>query len=335
MDLPGVPLDADVRGRRAGEVLSAGALAALVRAHASPLGLAAADLSDDSRLPLFLDDCLAATAPTVRATARQIARQYGRRLGYLLLTLKRGDAANRAARIEWDDSYWAYWAGIRQIWLGGGLMSGQLGPLAVEAAAMMLVAGGVTDCTLRLAEQPGLLPLLGAARAVPPGYATAAVLDCGGTSIKRGVAAYDAGGALLGVRLLPSLPTQVRALGLLPPMEQAVALAPVLVEALAATWRAATKAGEGLVAPVLTASIAAYVVDNQPMDYQRGAYAELRLLSPNLGAWLAERVSAVVGQEVTVQLLHDGTAARVYAGQPDSAVILLGTALGVGFPPGV
>jgi hypothetical protein len=161
------------------------------------------------------------------------------------------------------------------------------------------------------------------------------VLDCGGTSIKRGVAAYDAAGALLGVRLLPSLPTQVRALGLLPPMEQAVALAPVLVEALAATWRAATKAGEGLVAPVLTASIAAYVVDNQPMDYQRGAYAELRLLSPNLGAWLAERVSAVVGQEVTVQLLHDGTAARVYAGQPDSAVILLGTALGVGFPPGV
>jgi hypothetical protein len=178
------------------------------------------------------------------------------------------------------------------------------------------------------------LPLLGAARAVPPGYATAAVLDCGGTAIKRGVAHY-AEGALLGVRLLPSLPAQVLSLRSLPPLEQAAALAPVLVEALAATWREVAELG-GPVAPVLTASIAAYIVDNQPMDYQRGAYAELRLLSPNLGAWLGEQVSAAVGQAVTVQLIHDGTAAaRVYAGQPHTAVILLGTALGVGFPPGV
>ena len=105
-----------------------------------------------------------------------------------MLTLKRGDAVNRAARPEWDDSYWGYWAGIRQIWVGGGVLSGRLGPLAVEAAAAMLVAGGVTDCTVTLAAQPGILPLLGAARAVPPGSATAAVLDFGGTAIKRGIA---------------------------------------------------------------------------------------------------------------------------------------------------
>jgi hypothetical protein len=333
MDLPGVPLDADVRGRRAGDVLSAGALAALVRQHAAALWLSEADRTEDGRLLLLLDTCLAAGDSTVRAQAEAIARQFGRRLAYLVLTLTRGDAANRAARPEWDDSYWAYWAAIRQIWLGGGVMSGRLGPLTLAEAQATLAGAGLSDCALRLADQPAILPLLGAARAVPPGYRAAAVLDCGGTAIKRGVAHY-AEGARPGLRLLPSLPAQILALGSLPPLEQAAALAPVLVEALAATWQAAAASGEGPVAPVLVASIAAYVKDNQPLDYQGGAYAALRLLSPNLGAWLAERVSGAVGQPVTVRLIHDGTAAaRVFAGQPHSAVILLGTALGVGFPP--
>jgi hypothetical protein len=333
MDLPGVPLDADVQGQRAGVVLSAGALAALVRQHAAALGLGGADLTDDSRLPLLLDECLAAADPPVRTEAESIARQYGRRLGYLLLTLKRGDAANRSARVEWDESYWAYWAGIRQIWLGGGLLSGRLGPLAVSEAAARLIAGGVPDCTLRLAEQPEILPLLGAVRAVPPGYDTAAVLDFGGTTIKRAVAHYTAG-SLVRLALLPSVPTGFAALEPLPPAEQQARLAGHMAAVLAATWQAAAAAGTRP-APVLPAGIAAYVADNQPMDYQRGLYSDLRAWSPNLGTWLGAQVSTQVGAAVTVTLIHDGTAAaRVYAGQDHTAVILLGTALGVGFPLG-
>ena len=48
----------------------------------------------------------------------------GRRIGYLLLTLKRGGEANRQARPEWNDTYWQHWAGITHVWLGGGLVSG-------------------------------------------------------------------------------------------------------------------------------------------------------------------------------------------------------------------
>ena len=68
------------------------------------------------------------------------------------------------------------------------------------------------------------------------------------------------------------------------------------------------------------------------MLYQRGLYSEMQALSPNLGAWLAARVSAHVGQAVTVQLIHDGTAAaRVYAGSPIAPLFCWGRRWGWGF----
>ena len=43
--------------------------------------------------------------------------------------------------------------------------------------------------------------------------------------------------------------------------------------------------------------------------------------------------AARTGRRLPVQLIHDGTAAAaLHAGQPDTAVIVAGTALGVGFP---
>ncbi|HMA33648.1 MAG TPA: hypothetical protein VKY74_04130 [Chloroflexia bacterium] len=65
-----------------------------------------------------------------------------------------------------------------------------------------------------------------------------------------------------------------------------------------------------------------------------GAYAQLHTLTDNLGAWLAQQISRRIGRAVAVELVHDGTAAaRAYAGAPRTAVIMLGTALGVGFAP--
>jgi hypothetical protein len=332
MDLPGLALEADIRGRRAADLLRAAALAALIRQHAPALELTDAELADESALPLALDRRLGAADPAIRAPAEAIARQFGRRLAALLLTLKRGDAVNRAARPDWDDSYWAHWAGMRQIWLGGGLLSGRLGPLALTTAAAQLAEAGVTDCTVQLAEQPGILPLLGAARSVPPGDAAAGVLDFGGTAIKRARATYTAG-RLTGLQPLPPLPVHVLTLLPLPVAEQIAVLSQRMVDALVATWQAVAGQEEPPT-PVLVASIACYLIDNQPMAYQAGPYSELRALSPNLGAWLAAQVSAHIGQPLSVQLIHDGTAAaRVYAGTPHSAVIMLGTALGVGFPP--
>jgi hypothetical protein len=74
--------------------------------------------------------------------------------------------------------------------------------------------------------------------------------------------------------------------------------------------------------------------DGQPYQRQGGAYTGLRLISPHVQRALSEAVGAQLGLPIAIRLLHDGTAAAAnFAGQPHTAVILLGTALGVGFAP--
>ena len=116
-DLPGIDVDAGVTGKNGYELVSSYALAGLIRRHAEALNLDPAQ--PDHVLNRALDDCLVRESPAAEV-AETIARRIGRNLGYLLLALRRGDAVNRAARDEWDDSYWAHWATIRQVWLGGG-----------------------------------------------------------------------------------------------------------------------------------------------------------------------------------------------------------------------
>jgi hypothetical protein len=70
------------------------------------------------------------------------------------------------------------------------------------------------------------------------------------------------------------------------------------------------------------------------MPAQGGAYYQLRYVADHLQTALAECVSDRLGKPTAALLLHDGTAAATaYAGQENTAVVTLGTALGIGFPP--
>ena len=52
-----------------------------------------------------------------------------------------------------------------------------------------------------------------------------------------------------------------------------------------------------------------------------------------VAAELSRQVSTALDTSIRITLLHDGTAAAAaYAGQQSAAVIMMGTALGVGFP---
>src|SRR6476660_401689 len=116
-DLPGMDLPQDVRKKRAGELLSADALSNLIRARADELllSLRPAPL-DDGDLPRRLGECLAGSSPQcVRDVATDIARRFATRMGYLLLTLKRGDVVNRAARPEWNDLNWEHWSKLENV----------------------------------------------------------------------------------------------------------------------------------------------------------------------------------------------------------------------------
>ena len=66
----------------------------------------------------------------------------------------------------------------------------------------------------------------------------------------------------------------------------------------------------------------------------RGLYATMSLLAPDVRLLLARDIFDRSGARCRVGMIHDGTAAAAaFAGEPNAAIIALGSALGVGFPP--
>jgi hypothetical protein len=257
----------------------------------------------------------------------------GRNLGYILLALKRGDAVNRAARPEWDEYHWQHWSGIRHVWLGGGLTSGQLGTELARHANHTLHEADMTDLLLRVSPCGVTLPLIGAARHAPPGFDAAVVLDFGSSMIKSAVVAFVRD-RLSRVRRLPSQPSGWAPVSALdqPNPEAVRDLISGMVSIIANTWMQGQTEGQTL-ARTIPMCIAAYVADGNPMRAQAGVYMQTLVLADNLEDALGKMLSSELGKAVRVKLLHDGTAAAaVYSGVPNCAVITVGTALGIGFP---
>lgn len=333
VDLPGIALPDEVRGKRAYDLLSTRAVSQYVLDHGADLGLPPNGVAAGD-LPRFLDHCFQSPDAAVRQAAEQAAGEFGLRLAWVLATLKHGYLASRVTRPDWDDSYWDHWASIQRVWMGGGLMSGDLGRAVARRAVERLADWGVSDLDVQAAPHAQLLPLIGCARCAPSESTAALVFDFGQSYVKRACAIYE-GGMLAALRLLPFVSLDVHtAKPSQDPGDQARALAGEMAACIAGAWGLVY--GRGLLpAPLVQCSVAAYMVDGHPADYQGGGYISLRLVADNAADWLAADVSDRVRQPVAVGLIHDGTAAaRALAGQVRSAVIMMGTALGVGFPPG-
>lgn len=315
VDLPGYPLPDEVKGQRGYSLLSSQALTGYIRENSHALELDAT--LDDTTLRMQFVERLNADYPA----ALSIAQRMGRNLGYLLLALHRGDAVNRAARDEWDSSYWDYWATIRTVHLGGGLVMGTMGAIIVENARAILNEI-VPDYSINVATYPRYLPLIGAARLVAADDCTA-VFDFGSTFIKRAIATYNEQG-LQRMELQP--PVEV---GFSQNVTQADA--PAIVERLVEIIASTCADISGNVIPV---SLAAYVDERgQPLLTQGGLYMQMNYLSDDVQGMLAEKVSQRLGRRMQLHLVHDCTAAAmVYAGEANAAIIMLGTALGAGFP---
>lgn len=249
----------------------------------------------------------------VHPEGSNIAQQMGTGLAWLLFTLKQGEQENRAARPEWDDSYWSHWASIEHVILGGGMVAGALGRRMIETARFAL-----DDLlSVEIAQHAPSLPLLGAALKTNSTSNAALVFDFGGTAIKRGL-------ILVHEKKLLRFPSIA-----VPQSLEPAQLLDVMVDAIVDTWRMAQRNDFAL---HITASIANYVQGCQLAADT--SYGRLRTLADDSCALIAREVSRKLGQAITITLMHDGTsAAYVYAGSPKTAVITLGTALGVGFPP--
>lgn len=294
VELPGIVLPDEIQGKSGYELLSAAALAARIRARAAVLGLP----PDTPDLLRRFDACFSSQAHSI---SEEIAVDYGRSLGYLLLTLKRGDPANRAARPEWDGRHWAFWAGINTVWVGGGLVAGHLGPIAVGEAGRVLHDAGFPDYAVHLSPHGADLPLVGLSGLVPTGAGAMLLLDFGGTVVKRAIAEYK-DGQLTQLHRLPSLPTPCESAhhaGVeLPDVD---AFARQVLTLIEQTWREA----ERPLSSIIAVSLACYLRDGQPPPTEMGCYGRLQLLSDNLQSYLAGQISRRLGQPIQLHLVHD------------------------------
>lgn len=324
--LPGIAVEPDILGRAAGDLLSAAAWRAL-------LGQAAAALSLDPADPdLFFAFNTRFDHPAARDEARRLAERMGRRLGYLLLMLVRGEEANRAARPDWNAAHWAYWHEVAQVIIAGGLWAGKLGAAGLPAARAVLREAG---CSLALYRSPSgpSLPLLGLARHAPPDTGRMLLFDLGHTNVKRGTAIYR-DGRLIALVPMPTLATPRIAPA---PAGQALDEARTrwrwMLDLIAADWHHLDRA----VPRELTAvgiSLATHLEAGHPLDADRGIYGRMAGLAPHLATFMRDELAAALGPFRSFALLHDGlAAASAYAGRSRTAVLVLGTSIGVGYAP--
>jgi hypothetical protein len=337
VDLPGMPIDDEVRGQQAYDLLSNPAVIRYVREQAGALKLPAAFAQDSIQtqveLPRFVSHCLDNSDETVRAAAQAIGRRLGRNLGHVLLTLRRGDAVNRAARPDWTAQDWERWGKIERVWLGGGLVSGRLGEqIMAHARAFLAQAGHKGRPQIALTSCPRATTLLGAARYLPATSRHALCLDFGHTSVKRACLIFE-GGTITRLHRYARLPVDQTGLDTSrgPDPDAGRWVLDFVANAVAQTWGESLR--DGLPPdPDIMLSVAAYVRGGRLLGL--GLYVNLNELADDARPLLAEAVKARVGQPVWVHLIHDGTAAcAVHAGEPHTAMVLLGTAMGIGFPP--
>jgi len=337
VDLPGLPVDDEVRGQMAYRLLSSLAVTRYARERAEALELPAVFAHDTTQtrleLPRFVEGCLSSPHESVRTAAQAIGQRLGRNLGYILLTLRRGDTVNRAARPDWTAEDWEHWAKIERVWLGGGLMSGALGELIVRSARDRLAEYGYAgQLQVECSPYGEMMAVLGAGRYLPASTRAALCLDFGQTTIKRACLEFE-DGVMVRVRRFESLARDVDELPTTatPGPDAGRKVLGMMREAIAQTLDEAVARGITPGADLML-SVAAYVQGGRLLG--NGLYASLNALADDARPLLADAIHAQTGQVMRVHLIHDGTAAcTLYAGIQNAAVIVVGTALGIGFPP--
>jgi hypothetical protein len=326
--LPGV--EPELVGQTGYTAASQPALMALLRAQARELGLEA---EPEANYPQRLNDLLESPEASLRIASEGVAQTHGRRLGALLASILLSPSGLTDPLDPWEADYLSYWrVQVGTLILGGGLGNGLLGQVICRAVTEVFENCGLSAIQVQAAENPSFLPLLGAARSLvlrSGGLAPviAAVADFGGTQAKRGLAVYGLDGSLLRLEVYPS-----RHVAALIAPGKTAELAACMVETLAETIR---KFPEGyLLIPKVLVCLAAYVQNGKPLNLERGGYYALNQLSSDISAWFSEQVSQASGRAVEVEFLHDcDAAAAALAGRERAAVVMLGSALGVGFVP--
>lgn len=246
-----------------------------------------------------------------QADALAFADQLGIALAALIATLHHAPAEAREAREEWPDTHWERWTKVRQIVLGGGVLSGSLGVQMVKVAREWLPKLDAGELTLHLPDHPRLLMLTGAARRLSDGAAV--VMDAGHTALKCAFVQV-AGGEVQSLEPLPLRPVLYS--------DDGEKLLDFLLDSLVEACPPDVQVNHfGL-------SLSIHMDETgQPPPFARFGSLYSPLADYRLPQEVTRRLTERLGYPVTVRPMHEGQAA-VHALPDLDAAVLLGTSVG-------
>ncbi len=328
--LPLYGIDDEIEGMTFNEAFSTPVIVACIRRISRRYGI---DLIEepDYRLPQILNESLNSDDARYRQMAARVVKQFGNRLGLLLLTLKKGEKENRLARDDWDDACWEYWRSLKTVILTGGLASAMMGRRFKEDIQTIFDMAGEKPYHIMLFDNGTYIGMMGLAQKLMKDDTTSLVLDFGHTGIKRAVIKKSGGelAEFTAQESLPSLHMKSHFDSEEEKRREAIELHRYIVNTIAASFRVAADSA----APddTILISIANYT-HNGTLNGERGGYAKLCAINPDYAAVLEDDLSGELHRDIKVRLVHDSTASALYfADVTQSVCITLGTGFGVGF----
>lgn len=320
----------DAVGKSANQIFSAQLISQEIKRLAKIRGVNIGSYTD-ADLPKFLDDASLSNDVMTCSVADAVVRKFGNRLGVILLTLKQGHRLNKAARYDWSDKHWSYWAELKTVILTGGLSGGLLGRRLKEQILYVFDMAGETPYNIMLFDNGSHIGTMGCAKLLPNDCDCAVVLDFGQTNIKRSFIKKKNGDISEFTKLSskPSIHMELDTSDSPENCARAIELHRYLANVVSDTCKEALSVGK--LCDKIVISIANYTVGNS-LYRDRGGYAKLANLNEDYAGLLSHEVSSIIHRPINVRLIHDGTAIGLYFSDvADSVCLSLGTAFGVGF----
>ena len=332
--LPVYGIDDEIEGLTVKEFFSAKIVSETVKRYAGCLHIELEGV-DEKRLPRALSEkAMDETDKSGSELAVKIISRFGDRLGLMLLALRLGESENRAARPDWSDEHWAYWAQLKDIILVGGLASGVIGKILRERVTAVFEMKGEQPYNIVLCENSSEAAVMGCASCITESDGVFVVMDFGQTGIKRSCVVKQ-GGEITEVKTFEPLPSKYMD-WVMPSEEertrQAAELHKYLSMALENAYLEAKQQTHCEPSGEIMISIASYT-SGGVLNSARGGYAKLCVLGPNYAEILSEDLSGRLRRHVTIKLIHDGTAVALnFKGRENTVCLSVGSYFGVGFP---
>ena len=322
----------DIKGKTALDLFSTQLIIDEIKKNSNKLGLNLQDI-EERQLPLYLENCLESKNEKIRESAINIIRTFGKRLGVILLTLKKGEKENREKRLDWQDEHWDYWSEIENVILVGGLANKKFGNIMRQCIdeVFKLEKEGYN---IILVENPAESAIKGLAKYIIKKDKNKfnLALDFGQSFIKRSVIKLGKGGIdkVYTLEKVKSKHVKWEFDNELEEKEEAKLENEYIINCLIDTIEQCKENKYDLNNEIVI-SVANYIEHGKFKN--RGGYGKLRLISDNYEEYLEKVLYEKLGEKYKITMVHDGTAMAAAFSQYSKAVcISLGTAFGVGFP---